>query len=334
MLRAAIRMLVAEDALMVHNIFREAARRTEWPIQIVEAFNGDNCLELLSRGDIQLAFIDVHMPGMSGVEALWGARSQGIETFVTLMSGPDSDRFLEAARRLRAYDFLFKPFHVAEVEAIIRTFGRMAAPMRALIVDDSQTVRRIVQKVLIGTRFNLVMEEAPDGESALARCLTGEFDIVFLDYRMPGLNGIETLEQLLERHPTLKVVMISGESNAERERRALRSGAAAFLHKPFYARDIDALLNEIYSLRTPKVLTIGNMTRDFDVAISGRRVAVVHRPTGHIFEYLWYPEPPYLRHSHIRANVEARMQAQDVRDEAESAALLELRAANLVALAA
>src|SRR5262245_65728836 len=88
------------------------------------------------------------MPELSGMDAFWAARKQGIKTFVTVMSNPPSAEAMEMARKLKAYEFLFKPFEVAEVQGIIRTYERIAAPTSVLIVDDSQTVRKIVQRVV------------------------------------------------------------------------------------------------------------------------------------------------------------------------------------------
>ncbi|MGH8836215.1 MAG: response regulator transcription factor [Actinomycetes bacterium] len=100
MLNRSIRMLVADDAQAIHGIFREVAARSCGLIELLEVADGRECVKLLSGGDIDLAFIDVYMPEMSGLEALRSARHVGIKTFVTLMSGPDSDHFMNFAQQL------------------------------------------------------------------------------------------------------------------------------------------------------------------------------------------------------------------------------------------
>jgi CheY-like chemotaxis protein len=254
MLDRSMKMLVADDADTIRAIFREITQRSCGLVELIEASNGRDCVKLLSRSDIDLAFIDVYMPEMSGLEALRGARHVGIKTFVTLMSGSDGDNFIEFARQLRAYEFLRKPFHVRDVEAIINTYRRAAKPAKVLVVDDSMTVRRVIQKVLAGSIFRMDCYEAPDGESALAFCASANFDVVFLDCNMPGLDGLATLDRLLLRNPDAKVVRISGEHDRARESRALRRGAAAFMHKPFYAPDVDAALHRLFGLRSPDLM--------------------------------------------------------------------------------
>jgi two-component system, chemotaxis family, chemotaxis protein CheY len=257
MLNRSIKMLVADDAQAIRSIFRKVAERSCGLIELVEAQDGRECMKALSRGDIDLAFIDVYMPEMSGLEALRNARHVGIRTFVTLMSGPDSDHFMKLARQLRAYEFLRKPFGVRDIESIIITYQRVIGPTKVLIVDDSMTVRKVVQQVLGGSIFRLDCYEAPDGETALAYCDRVNFDIVFLDCNMPGLDGLTTLDRLMLRNSDARVVMISGEKGKDQEQRALKRGAAAFLAKPFQADEIDAVLHDLFGLRLPDLMTWG-----------------------------------------------------------------------------
>src|ERR1700693_3249021 len=104
-----IKMLVADDSRVVRLLLREAAERTAVAVEIIEASDGRECVACLTGGQIDLAFVDVHMPHMSGLEALWEARNHGIRTFVVLMSTPGNERFIEIARKLNAYEFLLKP---------------------------------------------------------------------------------------------------------------------------------------------------------------------------------------------------------------------------------
>jgi DNA-binding NtrC family response regulator len=258
MLNHSIKMLVADDSQAIRRVFREVAERSCALIELIEASDGRECVRLLSRGDIDLAFIDVYMPEMSGLEALQGARHVGIKTFVTLMSGPDSDRFMDLAQQLRAYEFLRKPFGIRDIEAIIETYRRVMGPTKVLIVDDSMTVRKVVQKLLTQSIFRMDCYEAPDGETALAYCGRVKFDVIFLDCNMPGLDGLATLDRLRLRSPDAMVVMISGERDKDHASRALKRGAAAFMYKPFQPRDVDSLLHSLFGLRVPDLMAWGD----------------------------------------------------------------------------
>ena len=222
-------------------------------IEITPARSGDECLSMLSQGRFNLAFIDVNMPVMSGMEALGRARALGNKTFVVLMSGKVTDERLTLARQLRAYEYLVKPFTVEDVSAILKAYQQVMVPIATLIVDDSRTIRRVIRQVLEDAVFKLTIEEAVDGESALKRFKDGGYDIVFLDYAMPGLNGIETLDAIRAREPKAKVVMISAMPDANIEKEALDHGAIGFLPKPFFSVDVSRAVHKALGLKMPSL---------------------------------------------------------------------------------
>ncbi len=151
--------------------------------------------------------------------------------------------------------------------------------MHVLLVDDSPVSLKVMRKVLSSSVFRLDIEDANTGTEALARCKAEAFDVVFLDINMPGLNGYATLARMMEANPQAKVVMISGEYNAPREREALKLGAAAIMHKPFFPTEIDAVLHRVFGLQSPKLAT-NAFVRDFGIKIHGRTIAVEHAETG------------------------------------------------------
>jgi CheY-like chemotaxis protein len=251
-----LKVLVADDSSVIHEVFQEISANSPIPFDIIHVTDGQQCMDALNAGGIHLAFIDVNMPEMSGMDAVGKARTVGNKTFVTLMSGNANQRRMQLALQLKVYEFLSKPFAALDVLRVMKTYCRVTVPSNVLVVDDSATVRRIIQKVFASSIFNIDVTEADNGQSALAHCATGAFDAVFLDCNMPGLRGIETLEHLLERDPGLKVIMISGERNEERRKWALDRGAAAFLYKPFNALDIDRELHALFGLRMPQLAGI------------------------------------------------------------------------------
>jgi CheY-like chemotaxis protein len=257
--RMNLNVLVADDSRAVHSVFVEIAAEFSLPIRLFGAENGRECMEALNDGRINVAFIDVNMPDMSGMDAIGESRRTGSKTFVTLMSATANKVRLQLARQLKVYEFLAKPFAAADVHAILQTYCRVTVPTEALVVDDSATVRRIICRVFEESIFSIHSTEAADGEAALALARDRRYDVVFLDCNMPGLNGLETLDRLIERDPSVKVIMISGQHNDERKREALDRGAAAFLYKPFNAADIDHELHAVFGLRVPQLANIAPM---------------------------------------------------------------------------
>ena len=328
-MKQPIRMLVADDSHVIQKLVAEAAERTDLPLRITLTDNGLDCLTLLQGREIDLAFIDVQMPDLSGLDAFWAARKQGVQTFVTLISSPPSTMAVAMARKFHAYEFLFKPFGPADVQAIMRTYTRIKAPTRVLVIDDSHTVRQIVERTIADSIFDCEVTNAADGASGLDLCRTSAFDVVFLDCNMPGLSGLDTLQRLKQMQPPLKVVMMSSERNAVRDVRSRRYGAHAFLAKPFTADDIDLVLHGIHGLRSPN-LRLLQTEPEFEVAIEGSTISLHHTGAGHVFEYLWFKEPPHLRNATVRPGT---MPAAAALDPAELAPLAETAALNQLSVA-
>jgi DNA-binding NtrC family response regulator len=107
---------------------------------------------------------------------------------------------------------------------------------KILIVDDEKGIRELFAEVLHRAGHSVVM--APDGLAAIEVARGGDIDIAFLDIKMPGLNGVETLKEVRDTSPRTKVVMITGYARDELVNDALKMDVFACLAKPFSVRDV------------------------------------------------------------------------------------------------
>jgi len=106
----------------------------------------------------------------------------------------------------------------------------MADDAVVLIIDDDRAVRGAFRHVLQKAEFTVL--EADDGESGLALCAERAPGVVFVDLRMPGMDGLAVLNAMKERHPDTPVVVISGHGTMDDAVEALRLGAWDFVSKP------------------------------------------------------------------------------------------------------
>jgi CheY-like chemotaxis protein len=143
---------------------------------------------------------------------------------------------------------LVQPTNVNEASKLAEMCIRAKIPTRVLIVDDSSTMRSIVRKTMSASRFALDVQEAPEGLAALSQLRTGNFGLVFLDYNMPGFTGFETLSEIKREVPNVAVVMMTSTVDNTIASRAHAAGALAFLKKPFFPADIDAVLERYFGL--------------------------------------------------------------------------------------
>jgi two-component system nitrogen regulation response regulator NtrX len=99
-----------------------------------------------------------------------------------------------------------------------------------LVVDDEKSVRESIKMILEYERFDIQFAE--DGPTALQRVEGTPFDLVLLDIKMPGMDGIKVLQKIKEMRPSLPVVMISGHADFSTAVEATRIGSYDFLGKP------------------------------------------------------------------------------------------------------
>ncbi len=109
-----------------------------------------------------------------------------------------------------------------------------------MIVDDEASIRKILDGILKDEGYSTV--HAEDGETALELLETSQPALVLLDIWMRGIDGIETLQRIKERYPSLPVVMISGHATIATAIKATKLGAADFIEKPL---DLNATLGAI-----------------------------------------------------------------------------------------
>src|SRR5438876_4881755 len=103
---------------------------------------------------------------------------------------------------------------------------------RILIVDDEAHIRETMQMALEAAAYEV--ETAADGAEALAKFGSGsDCDLVLLDQRMPGMEGLDVLRHMRERDPAARVVMVTAYGTIDLAVVAMKSGAVDFLRKPF-----------------------------------------------------------------------------------------------------
>ena len=236
-LRAVLLSAVQND----HEMFRLAASTARVPIEIAECKSVAAACQALSTG-ADLAFIDGAIAGVAITQVVAAAYARPKPPFLVLLAAPD-----QAVEPLTTDAVAAKPVRPEEARRLVERSMRVRLPSRVLVVDNSSTMRSIVRKILGATRFPFEVSEAAEGAAALKLAGENEFDIVFLDYNMPGFNGLETLAEFKRAKRRMTVVVMSSAPDASLVERVRQQGAA-FLKKPFFPADIEAVLTRHYGL--------------------------------------------------------------------------------------
>lgn len=120
---------------------------------------------------------------------------------------------------------------------------------KILIIDDERAIRRALREILEFEEFEV--DEAENGKEGFLKTKSEQYDIIFCDIKMPEMDGMEVLDELLEAKVDTPVIMISGHGNIETAVQAIKKGAFDFIEKPL---DLNRILVTVRNAKDKTVL--------------------------------------------------------------------------------
>jgi two-component system CheB/CheR fusion protein len=238
---AAIQILVVEDepdlAEMLGDLLRSQGRR------VTTAADGTEALGCVARSVPDLILADYNLPnGPNGLELAVAIRAAAgrMLPFIVL-TGDVSSATLRAAT-LGGCAVLSKPVGLPELQLAIaraRASPPDVAPV-VVVVDDDDGVRSAIMAVLESD--GRAVAGFPSGEAFLANFQPNVAGCLLIDATLPGVSGIELLEQLRSAGQMVPAIVITGQSDVPTAIRAMKAGASDFIEKPV---DRPALLSSV-----------------------------------------------------------------------------------------
>ncbi|GAA2870187.1 response regulator [Microbacterium arabinogalactanolyticum] len=122
----------------------------------------------------------------------------------------------------------------------------MTDPIRVLLVDDQALIRIGFRLVLEAEPDIVVVGEAGDGAAALAQSAALEPDVVLMDVRMPGMDGIAATAEIVRQHPSVRVLVLTTFDLDEYAFGAIRAGASGFLLKDAERTELVAAVRAVH----------------------------------------------------------------------------------------
>jgi two-component system chemotaxis response regulator CheY len=163
-----------------------------------------------------------------------------------MITGSDDPELEAAAVAAGLTCFIRKPFSPAKIIFELKQVeharkllkkskalkGSPIVGLRAIIAEDSAILRKLLTVILnsIGVE---VVGEASNGQEVLDLADQHDVEVILMDLKMPVMGGLEALVKIKETHPTIRVIIVSGNTEAQMVRDAISLGASGYLVKPF-----------------------------------------------------------------------------------------------------
>lgn len=233
------KILVVDDEISVRELLRDVLSKKGFNVTTVPT--AAQSLAIIFQEPFDLIVLDIKLAQDSGIQVLRKIRELHKKIPVVIYSGVITVELEKEARAAGANEVLSKNVEVTrlaeQIAKIIKAKDRIFPDSArkkekpVLIVDDEDEVRRVVRDFLKAKGHSTL--EAENGERALGLARTEKIGAVLLDMRMPGMDGLATLEKLLEINPKLGVVMVTAEQDDEKVKKAMELGAYGYVLKPF-----------------------------------------------------------------------------------------------------
>jgi len=151
---------------------------------------------------------------------------------------------------------------------ILRKGASPVHPKNILIIDDDEIICEVLTEILEGEGYRVSTAER--GETGLEKLQTERFHLVLLDLYLPGIQGIEVLQQIRVAFPKLDVIIMTSNASTDTAVEALRLGAQDYLYKPF--PNLDAVVQVIRKTFEKRTLIEENERLLKDLKISNREL--------------------------------------------------------------
>lgn len=243
-------ILVVEDSAVTRRALTK--RLKDYGAEVTQAEDGQQGLEMAVSGKFDLIISDVEMPRLNGLELCRKLKENPATRAipVVIMSSLDGDSEIDRGFQVGAAAYISKTDAPSQLSEVIDRILKKAAFQRertVLVVDDSFTIRKLVEKGLSEAGFQVV--SAKNGKEALEVMRGRKPDLILSDIDMPEMNGVEFCKAV-HADPDLVLipfVIMSANSQRAMVRRMLQRGVAAYLVKPFNLEQLVATIEKLLS---------------------------------------------------------------------------------------
>lgn len=214
------------------------------------AYSGEEALEKLKSAksdNFDCVFMDIKMPGISGIETLKIIKGIMPDIPVVMMSAYADEEQIAEGKKLGAYAVLTKPLNF---QMILSFLSLIRKEESILVVDDDPAFCKTIKDILEVKGYRVKTESNP--ENVMSHMEENYKLTVLLDLKLGNVSGLDVLKDIRAKYPSKPVVLITGyrDEMADSIKKGMQIGAYTCLYKPL---EIEKLLRLIEDIRREKV---------------------------------------------------------------------------------
>ncbi|MCK5237406.1 MAG: response regulator [Deltaproteobacteria bacterium] len=234
------RVLIVDDDVGMTETMPDILSDIGYDVSV--ARNGYEAIEMVRKGAYDVTLMDIKMPGINGVEAFKEIKQISPTTKVIMMTAYSVDTLIKEALDEGAYDVIHKPL---DIDKVMDSIEKSTEGSLILVVDDDQDICFTLKDVLEENGYSTGV--AHSGKEAIDQAKNKEYDIIFIDLKMPVLNGLETYQKIREINANIVAVMMTGYRGemAEQVEEAMKNNAYTCVYKPLDIKGILDIVAEI-----------------------------------------------------------------------------------------
>jgi DNA-binding NtrC family response regulator len=217
---------------------------------VATARDGPEAIERIKESPFDMIFMDIKMPLMDGVETYRRIKQIRPEAVVMMMTAYAVEDLVQEALEEGAYGIVYKPLDIEKVVAVIEEARDARKGALVLIVDDDPATCITLRNIL--TKKGYQVGVAYTGEEAIAMAKEATHNVIFIDMRLPTINGLETYLAIREINPQAVAIMMTAyrQEMADLVEVALQNHAYTCLYKPLDMEELLRLVDEIVRRKT------------------------------------------------------------------------------------
>ena len=212
---------------------------------VITALNGEDAVSLIRKDSFDIVLMDIKMPGMNGVECFIQMKEMNPDVKVILFTAYALEDLIQQALDEGAWAVLKKPLDLEYLLSAIKEVKGQNNGGYILIADDDKALCENLDETLSEQGYNVAV--VCDGLEAIQEMENQTFDILLLDMKLPGLNGLEVYRRIKAKQPTVVTILITGYAEELRDliNQAISENVYTYLTKPIDMNELIILLDKV-----------------------------------------------------------------------------------------